>query len=124
MNELGNWISQEHRNHFMCAKSLMLKRNSKGSSICLWSWTVYFHLNGQKVADHELDPGWTNYDKKIQYVKFDITDLVHTGKNVLGAEVGNGWFIKRMNIILLAFQHLCLQTRIRINHLGMNWYLQ
>ena len=53
-----------------------------------------FHINGQKVSDHELDPGWTNYDKKIQYVKFDVTKLLHEGKNALGVEVGNGWFPK------------------------------
>ncbi len=53
-----------------------------------------FHINGQKVSDHELDPGWTNYDKKIQYVKFDVTKLLHEGKNALGVEVGNGWFLK------------------------------
>ena len=53
-----------------------------------------FHINGQKVSDHELDPGWTNYDKKIQYVKFDVTKLLHEGKNALGVEVENGWFLK------------------------------
>lgn len=52
-----------------------------------------FYANGRKVGDHELDPGWTDYRKTIQYVTFDVTDLLHSGKNVLGAEVGNGWFI-------------------------------
>jgi len=50
-------------------------------------------MNGKKVGDHELDPGWTNYRKLIQYVTFDVTDYLVQGENVLGAEVGNGWFI-------------------------------
>lgn len=53
-----------------------------------------FHINGKKAGDHELDPGWSDYRKYIQYVVFDVTDLLDTGRNALGAEVGNGWFIK------------------------------
>lgn len=53
-----------------------------------------FYVNGKKVGDHELDPAWTNYRKLIQYVMFDVTDCLVQGENVLGAEVGNGWFIK------------------------------
>jgi alpha-L-rhamnosidase len=30
-------------------------------------------LNGQKVCNHFLDPGWTKYDKQAQYVTFDVT---------------------------------------------------
>ncbi len=53
-----------------------------------------FYVNGKKAGDHELDPGWTNYRKLIQYVVFDVTDDLVQGENVIGAEVGNGWFIK------------------------------
>ena len=31
------------------------------------------YLDGQKVGDHFLDPGWTLYDKEALYVKFDVT---------------------------------------------------
>ena len=60
-------------------------------------------LNGQKVGDHELDPGWTNYRKLIQYVTFDVTGYLRQGGNVLGAEVGNGWFIKTDEHYTFAF---------------------
>jgi alpha-L-rhamnosidase len=30
-------------------------------------------LNGQRVGNHFLDPGWTKYDKQAQYVTFDVT---------------------------------------------------
>lgn len=52
-------------------------------------------LNGRKVGDHELDPAWTDYRKYIQYVIFDVTDLVHPGENAIGIQVGNGWYIKQ-----------------------------
>ena len=54
----------------------------------------HFYVNGCKVSDHELDPGWTDYRKYIQYVVFDVTKYLHSGDNMLGAEVGHGWFIK------------------------------
>ena len=62
-----------------------------------------FWLNGQKVGDHELDPGWTNYRKLIQYMTFDVTDYLRQGENVLGTEVGNGWFIKTDEHYTFAF---------------------
>ena len=62
-----------------------------------------FYLNGRKVGDNELDPGWTNYRKLIQYVTFDVTEHLRQGENVLGAEVGNGWFIKADEHYTFAF---------------------
>ncbi|MEE0955236.1 MAG: alpha-L-rhamnosidase N-terminal domain-containing protein [Eubacterium sp.] len=52
-----------------------------------------FYINGKKVGDHELDPGWTDYRKAVEVVEFDATDLLAPGKNVMAAEVGNGWYI-------------------------------
>ncbi len=49
-------------------------------------------LNGQKVGDHFLDPGWTKYDRQAQYVAFDVTKQVKAGANVLGVLLGNGFY--------------------------------
>lgn len=49
-------------------------------------------INGKKVGDHFLDPGWTKYDKEAHYVTFEVTDLLQTGKNVLGVLLGNGFY--------------------------------
>ncbi len=49
-------------------------------------------LNGRKVGNHFLDPGWTKYDKQAQYVTFDVTNLVKSGPNVLGVLLGNGFY--------------------------------
>lgn len=51
-----------------------------------------FFLNGKKVGDHFLDPGWTKYDKEALYVTFDITDELKGGTNVLGVMLGNGFY--------------------------------
>lgn len=49
-------------------------------------------LNGQKVGEYELTPGWTDYRKRVHYYTFDVTKDIVTGENVLGAILGNGWF--------------------------------
>ena len=71
MNELGNWISQGTQKPFYVRKEFDVKKEIvKAAAYVCGLGQFIFHLNGQKVADHELDPGWTNYDKKIQYVKY------------------------------------------------------
>lgn len=95
MNRLGNWISGKSQTPFYARREFNIKKQvQKATAYVCGLGQFIFHINGQKVSDHELDPGWTNYDKKIQYVKFDVTKLLHEGKNALGVEVGNGWFLK------------------------------
>lgn len=95
MNRLGNWISGKSQTPFYARREFNIKKQvQKATAYVCGLGQFIFHINGQKVSDHELDPGWTNYDKKIKYVKFDVTKLLHEGKNALGVEVGNGWFLK------------------------------
>ena len=49
-------------------------------------------LNGQRVGDAFLTPGWTSYNKRLQYQAYDVTNLVHPGKNAAGAMLGSGWY--------------------------------
>lgn len=50
------------------------------------------HLNGQRVGDACLAPGWTEYTKRVQYQTYDVTGQVHQGENSLGAILGTGWY--------------------------------
>jgi alpha-L-rhamnosidase len=49
-------------------------------------------LNGQRVGDQVLDPGWTAYAKRVLYSTYDVTDQLKRGQNALGVMLGNGWF--------------------------------
>lgn len=49
-------------------------------------------LNGQPVTDAVLDPGFTDYDHTVLYVTHDVTELLQPGGNVVGAELGRGFF--------------------------------
>lgn len=50
------------------------------------------HLNGSKVGDHLLDPGYTRYDKRALYVTYDVTEALHQGRNAIGVMLGTGWY--------------------------------
>jgi alpha-L-rhamnosidase len=49
-------------------------------------------LNGQRVGDQVLAPGWTSYNRRLQYQTYDVTKLLRRGANAVGAMVGNGWY--------------------------------
>ncbi len=49
-------------------------------------------INGKKVGDAYLTPGWTSYNKRLQYQVYDVTQLLASGQNVIGAAIGNGWY--------------------------------
>lgn len=50
------------------------------------------HLNGRRVGRDELTPGWTEFHKRVDYQTYDVTGQVLTGKNALGAILGDGWY--------------------------------
>jgi len=50
------------------------------------------YLNGNRVGNDVLAPGWTDYDSRVQYQTYDVTSLLAEGPNVLGAVLGDGWF--------------------------------
>ncbi|SDK18703.1 alpha-L-rhamnosidase [Pedobacter sp. ok626] len=49
-------------------------------------------LNGKKIGNHLLDPGYTQYNKTAYYVTYDVTKKLKQAENVMGVVLGNGWF--------------------------------
>ncbi|MBS1654981.1 MAG: family 78 glycoside hydrolase catalytic domain, partial [Bacteroidetes bacterium] len=49
-------------------------------------------INGKKVGDHFMDPGWTKYNQKALYVTFDISNYIKKGDNAIGVMLGNGFY--------------------------------
>ncbi len=50
------------------------------------------YLNGQRIGDAWLTPGWTSYNRRLEYQVYDVTNLLKQGENVIGAMVGDGWY--------------------------------
>ena len=98
------WISNFTQHPFYARRGFQVEAGLKRATarVCgLGQFNLY--VNGRKAGDHFLDPGWTNYRKVIQYVTFDVTDLLTAGKNALGIEVGNGWYIRDMRGYIMRY---------------------
>jgi len=49
-------------------------------------------INGQKIGDQFLAPGWTDSNQRIQAQTYDVTSFMQKGSNVIGAALGDGWY--------------------------------
>lgn len=49
-------------------------------------------INGSRIGDAFLSPGWTSYDKTILYNTYDITNQLRPGSNAIGVILGNGFY--------------------------------
>ncbi len=50
-------------------------------------------LNGKKVGEDYLTPGWTSYKKRIQYQVYDVSSSIKKGNNAIGVTLGKGWYL-------------------------------
>jgi alpha-L-rhamnosidase len=50
------------------------------------------YINGAKIGDRFLSPGWTDYRKTCLYNSFDVTENLKKGNNTIGTIVGNGFY--------------------------------
>ena len=53
-------------------------------------------INGRRVSDHLFSPGWTAYQKRLQYQTYDVTDWISPGANCIGVILGDGWYRGRL----------------------------
>ena len=49
-------------------------------------------LNGQRVGDAVMDPGFTAYNKRVLYATYDVTSQLRSGTNALGVTLGRGFY--------------------------------
>ncbi|GIK07243.1 hypothetical protein Aspvir_002901 [Aspergillus viridinutans] len=55
------------------------------------------YINGCRVGDHCLAPGWTSYNNRLNYQIFDVASLINCRQeNVIAVEVGEGWYATRL----------------------------
>lgn len=94
----ANWIEpvQDTARHM---PGLIVRKNfSSGKKITSARAYVTAHglyelyLNGKKVSDEVFTPGWTSYEKRLQYQVYDITNMLQQGNNAIGAMLGDGWY--------------------------------
>ena len=74
-------------------KEIVIAKPVQRARIYATALGVYeLFLGGRRVGEDYDAPGWTSYSHRLQYQTYDITDLLHEGKNTLSALVGKGWY--------------------------------
>ena len=77
----------------MLRRGFLVKGDVQRARAYVTSHGLYeMHLNGRRVGDQVFTPGWTSYNKRLQYQTYDITDLLKSGENAVGVILGDGWY--------------------------------
>ncbi len=81
----------------MMRKEFSLNKKIASARLYVTAHGLYqVQINDHRVTDAVLTPGWTSYNKRLQYQVFDISSLVRQGNNTIGALVGEGWYNGRL----------------------------
>jgi alpha-L-rhamnosidase len=67
------------------------------AKLYITAYGVYqISINGKRVGNDEMAPGWTSYTHRHLYQVHDVRDLLRPGSNVIGIEVAEGWYAGRL----------------------------
>ncbi len=94
----ASWITAGFDEDAQRASPLFRKEFHNGKKIRSATAYITAHgmyeaqINGKRVGDAYLTPGWTSYNKRLQYQVYDVTDLLQQGNNAIGVTLGNGWY--------------------------------
>ncbi|KAL2882035.1 hypothetical protein SGCOL_002293 [Colletotrichum sp. CLE4] len=79
-------------------KPFLINANVTRARLYITALGVYeAEINGRRVGDYVLAPGWQSYNYRHVYDTYDVTELISSGENAIGAAVGEGWFAGRLS---------------------------
>ena len=94
MSLTDKWITSGSDKPFYIRKMFELRENPVSAGLCVCGLGQFnAWINGSRVGDNFLDPAWTDYNKQVQYVRFDVKDMLADGANAIVLEIGSGWYI-------------------------------
>lgn len=74
-------------------KEFNIEKPFKRAVVYTTALGVYeLHLNGQRVGEDYFMPGWTDYNKRLYYNAYDVTDLLQDSLNAFAAILSDGWY--------------------------------
>ncbi len=102
----GSWIGRELDPRFQNPEKLApgppppwfrkvfsLRKPVKSALVYITARGIFrLHINGQQIGKDVFAPEWTDYNKRIQYRTYDVTEELKQGNNAIGAVVGDGWY--------------------------------
>lgn len=95
----AKWIKPSSELGDVCpvfSKRFIIKGKVKQAKLSITVLGVYeTELNGKRVGEYILAPGWTSYNKRLQYQEYDVTKQIEE-ENQLLVTVGKGWYRGRL----------------------------
>ncbi|HEY2958530.1 MAG TPA: family 78 glycoside hydrolase catalytic domain [Actinomycetota bacterium] len=76
-------------------------------------------LNGERIGDAELTPGFTQYHARLQVQTYDVTPSLRAGRNAVGVILADGWFRGQVGVLRAADQwgsRLALLAQLQLAH--------
>ncbi len=74
-------------------KTFRINKRVRSARLYITAHGLYqVEINGLKPNDWQFTPGWTSYNKHLQYQTYDVTELLQTGQNAIGVILGDGWY--------------------------------
>ena len=77
----------------ICVKKPVAKASIEVSALGVY--TVF--VNEEEISDDFMAPGWTEYAKRVEFFKYDITQNIKKGTNLLSFIVADGWFASNLS---------------------------
>lgn len=80
------------RENYMLVKKFRIRKNLEHAYayICGPGYSELY-LNSCKIGDNVLEPGWTDYNRRVLYSVYDVTQNIKKGANLISVMLGEGW---------------------------------
>ncbi len=94
----AKWIEPGYTEDSLRASPMFRKQFATSKKIVSATAYITAHglyeaqINGQRISDDYFTPGWTAYQKRLQYQMYDVTSMIAKGNNAIGVTLGNGWY--------------------------------
>ena len=89
----GKFIGVREKTSVFTLEKVFVAASCEKAALRVTALGLYFaEVNGKRVGDAYLTPGWTSYNKMLQVQEYDVTELLCVGENVLSLTVGEGWY--------------------------------
>ncbi|MEP7323267.1 MAG: alpha-L-rhamnosidase N-terminal domain-containing protein, partial [Saprospiraceae bacterium] len=132
---VAKWISSTsikadsiHYQSPVFKKEFSVNKPMKSATLFISSRGLYeAEINGVKVGNDYLTPGWTAYNSRIQYQVYDVTNMIKKEANAIGVTLGKGWFsgeVGWINASNLYGKDLALISQLIITYTdGSTWII-
>lgn len=96
----ANWPQNPHRDDRrppVLRRDFDAREGLESARLYVTAHGVYeVEINGRRIGDDAMSPGWTPYREKLRYYTYDVTTEIAAGANAIGAWLGDGWYRGRM----------------------------